>query len=166
MERIRVSAVLRALPLRVYDAWLSAKEHGAFTGSVATVDARVGGKFSAWDGYIHGETVELEPGKRIVQTWRSSDFPKSAPTSRLEVLLKKDVRGTKITLVHSDIPSGQGAEYKKGWVEFYFAGMKKYFNDVPKKGLKAKAKVASKVKAKRSKASRSAGKRSTRPSAR
>lgn len=163
MERVRVSAVLRAQPLRVYDAWLSAKEHAAFTGSAATVDARVGGKFSAWDGYIHGENVELEPGKRIVQTWRSSDFPKGAPASRLEVILKKDARGTKITLVHSEIPTGQGAEYKKGWVEFYFAGMKRYFDDVPRRASTKKPKA--KVKSKRVKRVRAAARKSRRPPA-
>jgi hypothetical protein len=27
---------------------------------------RVGGKFTAWDGYIEGITLEMEPDKRIV----------------------------------------------------------------------------------------------------
>ena len=91
-ESFEVSATFPAPPRRVYQAWLSSDEHTAFTGGEAEVDPREGGKFTAWDGYIEGVTVELEPYRRIVQTWRTSDFPDGSGDSRLEVLLAGDGR--------------------------------------------------------------------------
>lgn len=127
MDSFEVSAVLPASPEQVYQAWLDAEEHSAFTGGEAEVEAFVGGKFSAWDGYIEGRTLELEPGRRIVQAWRTTEFPPNARDSRLEVLLAKTRGGTRITLKHSNIPIGQGKEYEQGWEEHYFAPMKVYF---------------------------------------
>src|SRR5208337_1777476 len=68
-DSIRVSAVLPAEPKAVYDAWMSSKGHAAMTGSPAKITARVGGAFSAWDGYISGKNLELEQGARILQSW-------------------------------------------------------------------------------------------------
>ena len=126
-DSIRVSAVIPADPKAIYEAWMSSKGHGAMTGSGATVTARVGGKFTAGDGYISGTTLELEPGARIVQSWRTTEFAEEDPDSRLEVLLEKASGGTRVTLVHTNIPRGQGAEYRQGWIDFYFTPMKEYF---------------------------------------
>jgi activator of HSP90 ATPase len=48
---------------------VDAKKHSAFTGAKATGEVKVGGEFSAWDGYITGRNLELEKGKHIVQEW-------------------------------------------------------------------------------------------------
>ena len=122
------SAVIPASPEDIYKAWMSSSGHSAMTGSKAQVTPRVGGKYSAWDGYIAGKTLELEPPMRIVQTWRSTDFSAEDEDSRLEIVLAKARGGTKVTLKHTNIPRGQAAEYKKGWVDFYFKPMKKYFS--------------------------------------
>ena len=127
VEAIRVSAVLPAMSQRVYAAWLSGKEHSAFTSSKATVRAVAGGKHTAWDGYIWGKTLEMSPYTRIVQSWRTTEFPEDAEDSRLEVRLAPVKGGTRITLVHTNIPDGQGAQYREGWREHYFAPMKAYF---------------------------------------
>jgi len=126
-ESIKLSATLDATPQWVYEAWLSSKEHSSFTASKALIDPKVGGRFSAWDDYISGTTVALEPYRRIVQKWRTTEFPTGAPDSRLEVLLEETGGGTRITLVHNEIPEGQGQQYKDGWRDFYFKPMKKYF---------------------------------------
>ncbi|MGA2639347.1 MAG: SRPBCC domain-containing protein [Spirochaetia bacterium] len=126
-DSIKVSAVIPADPKAVYDAWMSSKGHAAMTGSGAKITARVGGTYSAWDGYISGKTLELEPGSRILQSWRTTEFGEADPDSSLEVLLQKAKGGTKVTLVHKNIPAGQGEEYRKGWLDFYFKPMKEYF---------------------------------------
>jgi activator of HSP90 ATPase len=126
-ESLKVSAVIPAPPKAVYDAWLSSKEHAAMTGSGAKVTARVGAAFTAWDGYISGKNVELEPPGRIVQSWRTTEFPADAPDSLLEVLLEEAKGGTKITFIHTAIPGGQKESYKQGWIDYYFAPMKEYF---------------------------------------
>ena len=126
-ESIKLSTVLPATPKQVYQAWLSGKEHSAFTGGKATVVAKVGGKHTAWDGYIEGKTLEMEPHKRIAQSWRTTEFPPGSPDSRLEVLLDEAKAGTKITLVHTNIPDGQSKSYRQGWKDHYFEPMKQYF---------------------------------------
>jgi activator of HSP90 ATPase len=126
-DSIKVSAVIPAEPKAVYAAWMSSSGHGAMTGSGARVTARVGGAFSAWDGYISGKTLELEQDSRIVQSWRTTDFDPDDLDSTLEVLLQKAKGGTKVTLVHTNIPAGHGEEYRKGWIDFYFKPMKEHF---------------------------------------
>jgi uncharacterized protein YndB with AHSA1/START domain len=127
MESFEISATIPATPERVYKAWLTGKEHAAMTGGGATGSARVGGKFTAWDGYIEGKNLELEANKRIVQSWRTSEFSDSDPDSRLEITLTPTKTGTKLTLRHSGIPDGQAASYKPGWKDHYFDPMKEYF---------------------------------------
>ncbi|MDO8751896.1 MAG: SRPBCC family protein [Dehalococcoidia bacterium] len=128
-DSIKLSVTLSATPEQVYEAWLSSEEHTAFTGDEATIDPTVGGNFVAGSGYIKGTTLELEPYSRIVQSWRSTDFPESAEDSLLEVLLERTRGGTRLTLVHTNIPDGQAEEYEQGWKDFYFEPMKRYFSE-------------------------------------
>ena len=102
-ESIRVSGVVPASTVRVYEAYLSGDLHSAMTGSPATVIAEVGGRLTAWGDYIKGEILELGDG-RIVQTWRSSDFPEDAPHSRLEVLIEPE--GDPKKLLRVTLPLG------------------------------------------------------------
>lgn len=126
-ESIECSVVLPVKAEKLYRAWLDSAAHGDFTGSPAEIDAEVGGKFTAWDGYISGTTLELEPPKRIVQSWRTTEFPPGSPDSRLEIEFQAVKQGTKIVLVHTNIPDGQGADYRQGWTDYYFAPMQEYF---------------------------------------
>lgn len=122
-----LTTVIPATPAEIYKAWLSTKGHTAMTGSAAKVDGKIGGKFTAWDGYIFGSTLALEPDQRIAQAWRTSEFPDEAPDSLVEITLKETKSGTKITLTHSQIPAGQEDSYRQGWEDFYFKPMKEYF---------------------------------------
>ncbi len=148
-ESFEVSALVAASPERVYDAWLSGSEHAAMTGAPATGEPAVGAKFSAWDGYIEGTNLALDPGRRIVQSWRTNEFPVGAPASRLEVILEAAGQGTRITLRHSEIPEGQGEQYRAGWQEHYFDPMGAYFEKPaprPKKKRRPAKKAAGKKK--------------------
>lgn len=120
----KMSAVIPATPAEIYKTWLSRKGHAAMTGSPATMSRK---EFTAWDGYIWGRTLELEPDRRIVQAWRTTEFADDDPDSRLEILLSPVKGGTKVTLTHTEIPPGQADSYKQGWKDFYFKPMKAYF---------------------------------------
>jgi len=121
-----VTAIMPTTPEDVYDAWMSSDRHTAMTGDGAKIDARVGGAFEASDGYISGTTVKLDPGHRVVQSWRTTDFGAEAADSRIEVLFEPLPDGTKVTLHHTSIPEGQ-PDYEQGWRDFYFAPMRAYF---------------------------------------
>jgi uncharacterized protein YndB with AHSA1/START domain len=127
-ESIRVSDVIPAPPEAVFVAWLDSDKHSAFTGSQARI-AGIGGTFTAWDGYIQGTTLEADPHRRILQSWRTTEFPSESPPSLLEVLLEPDEGGTRLTLIHTEIPVGQGSQYEQGWKDHYLAPLKEYFGD-------------------------------------
>ena len=122
-----ISEIIPAKPSEIYEAWLNSEGHAAMTGSPAQVDGKVGGKFTAWDGYIFGTTLDLMPDQRIVQTWRTSEFPHNAPDSRVEILLEEVEAGTKLTFIHSGMPEDQVETYRQGWDDFYYKPMKEYF---------------------------------------
>ncbi|HEX4801975.1 MAG TPA: SRPBCC domain-containing protein [Myxococcaceae bacterium] len=126
-ESIEVSGVVHAPAERIYQAWLSSSEHTAMTGSRATVEGNVGGRFTCYDGRIEGANLELEPGRRIVQRWRSTDFPAEAADSLLEVRLEPLDTGTRVAFVHSEIPEGQGTLLEEGWRKYYLEPMDRYF---------------------------------------
>jgi activator of HSP90 ATPase len=125
--KFTLTVVINEKAEKIYKAYLSSEGHSALTGSPAKVDGTVDGDFTAWDGYIQGMFLELEKNKRIVQAWRTADFPAEAEDSIVEILLEEDHGKTKLTLDHSNIPEGQAEEYKKGWEDFYFRPMKIYF---------------------------------------
>jgi uncharacterized protein YndB with AHSA1/START domain len=127
-ESIRVSALFSVSPERIYQAWLSSDQHSKMTGGAAIIDPRVGGRHSAWDGYIQGQTTQLEPNRRIVQTWRTAEFAANSPSSNLEVILEPAPGGgTRVVLEHTGIPEGQGASYEQGWFDHYFTPMAAHF---------------------------------------
>ena len=126
MSEFTVSAVIPAAPREVYDAWLNSKGHAGMTGSAARVSAKVGGRFSAWDGYISGRNLKLVPGRRIVQAWRTTEFTGGDEDSQVEVTLARVQGGTKVTLRHTNVPAGQ-SDYRSGWKVCYFEPMKKHF---------------------------------------
>jgi uncharacterized protein YndB with AHSA1/START domain len=97
----------KASPNQVYEAYVDPKKHSEFTDSKATGKPVVGGKFTAWDEYIFGKFLELEAGKRVVQEWSSTDFPKDYSPSKLELTFCEVPQGTEITMVHSNVPKEQ-----------------------------------------------------------
>jgi activator of HSP90 ATPase len=127
-KTIKQKVVIPASPKEVYDAYVDPKKHSQFTESKATGKPVVGGKFTAWDGYIFGKFLELENGKRVVQEWTSTDFPKGYGPSKLELCFNEVKGGTEIIMVHSGVPEEQADETADGWVEWYWEPLKKYFS--------------------------------------
>ena len=126
-KTIRQRVIIPASPEEVYDAFIDPKKHTAFTGGEASGSSEVGGEFSAWDGYITARSLELDPGKKIVQEWSTSEWPKGYAPSRLEITLKKHAGGTELTLVQSKVPEKQADDYEKGWHEHYWDHLIEYF---------------------------------------
>ena len=123
-----ISDLIPASPKEIYKAWLNSAAHSEMTGGVAKVSAEVGGTFEAWDGYIEGRNLVLEPSKRIIQQWRTSEFKEDEKDSLLEIFFEEEDEGTRITIRHSELPE-HGMQYKQGWVDSYFNPMKEYFGN-------------------------------------
>jgi activator of HSP90 ATPase len=131
MERkkstITQKVIVPATPDEVYNVFMDPKKHSEFTGSRAEGKSIVGGEFTAWDGYIHAKILELEKGKKIVQEWVTTEWPKDFPPSKLELTFKDLGGKTEITMVHSDVPLSQEADLKQGWIDFYWKPLTDYF---------------------------------------
>ncbi len=126
-DALRLSTVLAATPQVVYRAWLDSGQHASFTGASAKIEPSTGGKFSLRDGTITGKNIVVEFGRRLLQSWRTADFPKGAPDARLEVLFESVGAGTRVTIMHSELPEGFGQKLRPFWAESYFAPMTDYF---------------------------------------
>ena len=112
----------RSVPF-VTEDWLD------MTGADATGSPKVGARFTAWDGYIEGTTLELDRPRRFVQSWRTSQFAASDADSRLVVQLEAVPGGTQVTIDHSSLPPDQVASYLQGWDTHYFTPMRAWFAD-------------------------------------
>jgi uncharacterized protein YndB with AHSA1/START domain len=124
---IRQTVTLPAAPRAVYRAWMSSKQHAAFTGDAARISRTVGGPFSTYGGYAAGRNLALEPGRRIVQSWRASDWPEGVE-SKLTVRLAKVRGGTRLTFVQTGVPPDQRGSIAAGWKEWYWDPLRKYFS--------------------------------------
>ena len=129
-DSFEITSIFSAPPSKMYKAWIDSKEHSDFTGAEAKIVPKINGKFKAWDGYICGKTLELQPNSRIKQSWRTTEFPNDSPDSIVDVEFKKHENGTKLILKHTNIPEGQGEGYKIGWKDYYFNPMKEYFKNI------------------------------------
>ena len=147
MDSIHVSALIPASPRAVYDAWMSSDLHGKMTGSEAAIDPQVGGKHSAWSNYISGETLEIDPGKRVVQSWLAQDFPEGSAHSKLAVRFEREGESTRLHIDHTDLPEGHGARFEQGWREYYFTPMMSFFGTDPKAEASALKNAAAPKKA-------------------
>jgi len=124
---IRQKVVVDALPLQVYQAFVDPRKHAEFTGSPATCTPRVGGRFTAWDGYISGKNLVLVKGRRIVQEWKTTEWPPDYPPSILELKFGTKGKKTLLSMVHSKVPAEQAESYREGWVSSYWEPLKEYF---------------------------------------
>jgi uncharacterized protein YndB with AHSA1/START domain len=153
IDSLRATTLIsQVTPAEVYRAWVGAESHGAMTGGAATAQDVVGGDYTTWDGYIQGKTLALDPDARVLQTWRTDEFPDGAPDSQLEVLFVAESGGTRVTLNHTHLPVDQVDAYAGGWEDHYFTPMKAYFAAkqapaAPRKGTRPAAKRAPAKKA-------------------
>lgn len=156
-----LTATLPASTEEIYQAWLDSRAHSEMTGSEARQSDQVGAAVSAWDDYITGRNLELVPGERIVQSWRTTHFTDEHEDSIITITLDEVADATLLTLVHSNVPDGQTSYERGGWQEHYFEPMREYFAERADK----QAKTAAKAKAKRKAKARSATKAKAIPKA-
>lgn len=113
-----------AKPHAVYEALMDAKKHAQFTGGKVTLSRKVGGSFTAYDGYAEGKNIELEKDKLIVQSWRASDWPEGH-YSRVTFSMKKSPSGgTMLAFKQENVPADKAKDIEQGWKDYYWAPLK------------------------------------------
>ena len=137
MPRTITQAVtLPAAPSRLYRMYLSPREHTAFTGEAVTVEARAGAPFKAFGGALSGTILQVVPNKLIVQSWRSTHFPKSEIDSTLILSFWPDPAGGRIELTHVNVADSDFAGVSEGWSKYYWLPWRAYLE----KSVRPKAK--------------------------
>jgi activator of HSP90 ATPase len=122
---IHQEADFTASPQRVYAALVSTKEFTAFSGMPASVTNAVGGAITLFEGHITGRNVELLPGKRVVQAWRTVDWPAGVYSiARFELTAKGT--GTHLVFDQTGFPEAERASLAAGWESHYWAPLRKY----------------------------------------
>ncbi len=124
MKTIRQSVTIKASPHDVYEALMDSRKHARFTGGPARISRRVGGKISAFGGYVEGSNLELAVDRKIVQAWRGSDWPADR-LSKATFALRKVKGGTRLSFTQSSVPDAHYASIKQGWLDHYWNPMKK-----------------------------------------
>jgi uncharacterized protein YndB with AHSA1/START domain len=122
-----LTTTIPASAQEIYDAWLDSIGHSEMTGGAAEMSDELGAEISAWDGYISGRNLELVPGERIVQSWRTTKFSDEHEDSIITVTLEELDDGTLLTLVHSNVPDDHRSYEEGGWHSRYFEPMQAYF---------------------------------------
>lgn len=98
----------------------------AFTHQSVKFQAIKGGKFQLFDGNISGEFIELCPGKKIVQNWRTKQWPDWLySTVTVAINQQEDHTKVKVTLV--GVPKSDEVATRQNWERYYFTPIKRTF---------------------------------------
>ena len=125
MTPVDTGAVTREIsvaapPETVFPFFTDADRMTRWMGTEAELDARPGGVFNVTVHGSHiarGEYVEVDPPSRVVFTWGWEDQETAVPpgSSTVEITLTPDGEGTRVVLVHRDLPEGQAGPHGHGW---------------------------------------------------
>ena len=122
-KTIRQSTTIKATPHEVYEALMDSRKHSKFTEAKASISRKIGGKFKAYGDYISGVNLDLVPDKKVIQSWRGSDWPEGH-YSRATFSLKKVKSGTRLTFTQSGVPVKYYKDINQGWRDYYWKPMK------------------------------------------
>lgn len=125
-RNIITAASLPASPEKLFDMYLDAATHAAFTGLPVTIEPRAGGVFRAFDGRLSGKILHVEPKQLIVQTWRSVNWPLIAMDSVLTLSFWPAEDGGRIELVHINVADEDFAGVSHGWERYYWTPWRAY----------------------------------------
>lgn len=136
-EVIHQHVTFDAPPSRVYDALTDAGQFnrvvqlGAAARSMSIgskpveIDARPGGAFSAFGGYITGRQLELIRDQRIVQAWRVGSWDPGA-YSIASFELSAQGSGSALEFHHTGFPQGDAEHLLTGWNGNYWEPLAKF----------------------------------------
>jgi len=112
-----------ASPAAVFEVLTSSDKFAAMTGGRgADISSEEGGAFSMFGGDIKGRNVELVPGERVVQAWRSQAWPEGV-YSMVSFALSKNGDGTRVVFDQSGYPEEAHDMLEGGWQMMYWGPM-------------------------------------------
>jgi activator of HSP90 ATPase len=115
------TVVLPAAPEKLFEMYMDAEIHAAFTGAPVTISEESGSEFEAFGGLLKGTTLQAVKPMLIVQSWRSVNFTDDDPDSTLIISFSREDDDGRIDLVHIDVPENDFQGVSGGWESRYFA---------------------------------------------
>jgi activator of HSP90 ATPase len=107
-------------PEKVYELYANAKKHSAIAGAPVKVSTKAGAPFSAWDGYITGNTVLAVKDKLFTQSWRGSDWTAESPDSQFTIVIEPKGKDVVLHAIHAGVPDEHAEHLAKGWHDHYW----------------------------------------------
>ncbi len=125
---IRQSTTVKARPEEVYDAVMDPETYEKITGRQARLGRREGDSYVSFDGLIDGLILHLEPGRKIVRSWRAQQlgWPEDH-YSQVSLSFDAVEGGTRVTCRHKLVPENLAQAVREGWSEGYFQPLKAWF---------------------------------------
>ena len=120
------SVKFKASPEELFEIFTDSKKHSAATGGKASVSAKVGAKFTAWDGMLAGKNLVVVPGRMIVQAWRATHWKETDLDSILILNFSPAPGGGKVDMVHVGVPEHDHKGVTEGWPQYYWEPWKAY----------------------------------------
>ena len=120
-DPIRASIYIDAEPDRVFAYFTRPEAMVRWMGDFARLDPTAGGEFAVdIKGVpVRGRYLEVEPPTRLLISWGHAGSDRLPPgTSTVEVRLRPERRGTRVDIVHSDLPEPEASRHVQGWHHF------------------------------------------------
>lgn len=115
----------------LYDLYVNAKKHALITGAPANITAKEGTRYTVYGDYITGKNLQLVKNKLIVQSWRASDWNKTAIDSTFILYLEQKGKDVILHVIHANLPDKQLKSIDKGWHDYYWKPWKQYLAGKP-----------------------------------
>jgi activator of HSP90 ATPase len=123
MKQIRKTFFIKAKSEEIFNSLTNPLALELWTGYPAIMESKPGTEFSLWEGDITGKNLEIVHGKKIVQEWFFDD-PYNSSVVTIE--LEEEKNGTRIHLLHINVPDDAFTNIDYGWKEYFFGPLKKY----------------------------------------
>jgi activator of HSP90 ATPase len=120
---IHQEITINADPRSVYEVLTNANKFSQMTGGrSAEISPEAGGAVSLFGGAISARNVELVPDTRVVQAWRSNDWPEGVySVVRFELAASGDK--TRLTFDQAGHPDAAAEMLQGGWHQMYWEPM-------------------------------------------
>jgi ketosteroid isomerase-like protein/uncharacterized protein YndB with AHSA1/START domain len=128
---ITQDAFFAARAADVFQIFVDARTHSLMSGGErAEIDARVGGRFSVFNGAVTGAFREIAADRRLAMSWRDCDWQDDHFADlQLLFLPLSDGRGSHLQLTLGNVPEHKARQTADAWREYYWVPIAEYLRD-------------------------------------
>lgn len=116
MKPIHIVYEIKASPAKVWKALTAKREIEKWSGAPSEMDLKPGGAWSLWGGEIIGRNTEVEKNLRLAQEWKEQKW---VYYSSVIFTLEKTKTGTRLELIHENVPAKSRKSIEEGWHIYY-----------------------------------------------